>query len=247
VGPSPGDLIAFAGDSIVEHLVAVSDAMESQVAELPAAGSNARVDRHEHRGWVEFLAARLNIAFPELGLRCINRGRGGDTSRLLLERLERDVSVHQPRWCCLAVGVVDVRRNFQPELREQAVSVEEYSSNLRRMTRHLRQAGAGVILLEPIPHSRPPIGAPPEASVVDVNYLTATYAGALRQVATECGVEWVELYRPFLRLETKFSDRTPPQPMYADEIHLNTLGDMHYAQLVFEALLRIWGIEATTE
>jgi lysophospholipase L1-like esterase len=247
VSPSPGDLIAFAGDSIVEHLVAVSDAMETQVAELPAAGANATVDRHEHRGWVELLAARLSIAVPDLGLRYLNCGRGGDTSRLLLERLERDVLVHQPRWCCLAVGVVDVRRNFQPELRNQAVSVDEYTSNLQSMTRQLREAGASVVLLEPIPHSGPPSGAPPEVSVVDVNYLTATYARGLRHVATECGAEWVELYRPFLRLETRFSDRTPPQTMYADEIHLNPLGDMHYSQLVFDALLRIWGIEATTE
>jgi lysophospholipase L1-like esterase len=242
--PNDGDVIVFAGDSLVEHLVAVSDAMETQVAELPSVGSRVAVDRHEKRGWVSLLRAKLTAAFPDLQLSFHNAGRGGDTSRLLLDRFPTDVLALKPAWCLLAVGVVDVRRAFQPERAAEAVPLDEYRSNLRTMTNELRAAGGQVLLLEPIGHARPPVGAPAGVTVTHVNSLTATYVAAMKQVAKECGVDCVELFQPLLRFQASLQDRTPPETMYVDEIHLNPRGDMKYAELVFGFLSDRWKEEA---
>jgi len=242
--PDDGDVVVFAGDSLVEHLVAVSDAMETQVTELPSVGSRVAVDRHENRGWVSLLRAKLTAAFPELQLSFHNAGRGGDTSRLLLDRFPTDVLALKPAWCLLAVGVVDVRRTFQPERAAEAVPLDEYRANLRAMIDDLRAAGAQVLLLEPIGHARPPVGAPAGVTVTDVNSLTATYVAATKQLAKERGVDCVELFQPLLRFQARLQDRTPPETMYADEIHLNPLGEMKYAELVFGFLSERWTEEA---
>jgi lysophospholipase L1-like esterase len=240
VRPNDGDLIAFAGDSITEHLVAVSDAMETQVVELPSVGSNVRVDRHESRGWASLLIGLITIAFPDLNLRFLNAGRAGDTSRILLARLSSDVVVHLPAWCLLSVGVVDVRRTFQPDRSDEAVALDEYRSNLLEITKRLQGAGSQVVLLEPTPHSRPPTGAGETVTTEDVNLLTASYAEAMSQIADLCGVSMVRLCQPLVELESRLIARTPSESIYADEVHLGPVGDLKYSQSVFEFLRHAW-------
>jgi lysophospholipase L1-like esterase len=238
--PHSGGVVVVAGDSLVEHVVAVSDAMEAQDADLPTVGSRVVVDRHEKRGWVSLLQARLTAAFPDLQFSIHNVGRGGDTSRLLLERFPTDVLALRPAWCLLAVGVVDIRRTFQPERVTEAVRLDEYRSNLRAMIQELRAAAAQVVLLEPTGHARPPVGAPASVTVTQVNALTAAYVAAMNALAKECAVGRVELFQQLLRFEARLQDRTPPETMYADDIHLNPTGDMMYADLVFGFLSATW-------
>lgn len=240
MGPQPRDLIAFVGDSVTEHLVAVSDAMETQIDDLPPVGSLVRVDRHEKRGWVALLISRITIEYPDSEVRFLNSGRGGDTSRLLLQRLPNDVLAHGPKWCLLSIGLVDVRRSFQPERAEEAVPLEEYQSNLRSVTRNLVEAGARVILLEPTPHSRPPSGATRDVQLGTVNETTLTYAAAMGEIAGECGAGLVPLFRRMLDLERRLNARTPAATLYSDEVHLNAMGDLIYSQAVFNFLAAAW-------
>jgi lysophospholipase L1-like esterase len=239
--PKDRDVIAFAGDSITAHVVAVSDAMESQELDLPAVGSQAVVDRHESRGWVALVSDRLKVTFPRLDLQLVNAGRGGDTSQLLLDRLESDVLARRPNWCLIAIGVNDVRRNLQVGRESERVDVHEYRSNLLESVRLLQEAGSRVLLLEPTSHSRPPTGSPPDTTVEEVNYATLTYAAAMRGVADECRIPLVPLLRPMLSLESRLKSSSPPRTLFADEVHLGPLGDTFYAGIVFDALLRTWG------
>jgi len=70
-----GQLVAFLGDSITQHLVAVSDWMETQTDGLPPVGTSVGVDRHENRGWTAILANRIHLAYPERRIRYLNAGR----------------------------------------------------------------------------------------------------------------------------------------------------------------------------
>src|SRR5258707_10320259 len=135
-------LVVFLGDSLADHTVAVSDAMETQTADLPPIGSTVPVERYEQRGWTALLSALISPAHPERRIRYLNAGRGGDTSRLMLARLETDALDHHPQWLLLSVGVVDVRRSFQPARASEAVPLEEYTMNLTAMTRRAQQRGA---------------------------------------------------------------------------------------------------------
>ena len=233
-------MIAFVGDSITEHLVAVSDAMENQIDDLPPVASTVRVDRHEKRGWVALLISRITIEYPDREVRFLNAGHGGQTSRLLLQRFQDEVVAHTPNWCLVSAGVVDVRRSFQPERAEEAVPLEEYRSNLRTVTRNLVDAGARVILLEPTPHSRPPTGATRDLEVGKVNETTLSYAAAMAEIAADCGAGFVPLYRPVFELERRLNARSSPATLYADEVHFNAMGDLFYSEAVFSFLKSAW-------
>src|SRR5215208_4137925 len=131
---SDGQLVAFLGDSLTQHLVAVSNWMETQTDGLPPVGTSVRVDRHENRGWTAMLANSIHLAYPERRIRYINAGIGGHSSRQMLARFETDILAHQPQWLLLSAGVVEVRRVYQPDREQDRVPLDEYVANLTAMT-----------------------------------------------------------------------------------------------------------------
>lgn len=228
-----GQLVAFMGDSITEHLVAVSDCMETQTDDLPPVGTQVRVDRHENRGWTEILANRIQLAYPERRIRYINAAIGGNSSRQMLARLDADVLAHRPQWLMLSAGVVEVRRAYQPKRTSEVVPLDEYVANLAMMISKALNAGAKVILLEPTPHAHPVTGGSPALTLQEVNALTRQYAKAMMQVAGEAQVGFVPLFDTLLRTEHRLASEAS---LYADEVHLNARGDLLYAQLVYQYL-----------
>ena len=228
-----GQLIAFIGDSLTEHLVAVNDWMETQTDGLPPVGTQVRVDRHEHRGWTTLLENHIHLTYPERQIRYINAGIGGNSSRQMLARFDADVLAHKPHWLLLSAGVVEVRRIYQMDRERDRVSLDEYSKNLSRMVSSALNVGTHVILLEPTPHARPVTDGPPEMTLQDVNGLVRKYAMVMRQVAQETQVGFVPLFEKFLEIENRLAGQAS---LYADEVHLNGRGDMLYSQTVYEYL-----------
>jgi lysophospholipase L1-like esterase len=228
-----GQLVTFMGDSITEHLVAVSDWMETQTDGLPPVGTPVFVDRHEHRGWTSILANRIHLAYPERQIRYLNAGIGGHSSRQMLARFEADILAHHPQWLLLSAGVVEVRRTYQPDRAGDGVPLDEYVANLTMMISGALNASMQVILLEPTPHKRPVTGSLPEVSLQEVNTLTQQYATAMRQVAQQVGVGLVPLFETFLSMEYHLAGDAS---LYADEVHLNARGDLLYSQLVYQYL-----------
>lgn len=228
-----GQLVAFMGDSITEHPVAVSDWMETQTDGLPPVGTSVRVDRHENRGWTTILADRIHVTYPERRIHFINAGIGGNSSRHMLARFDADILAHSPQWLLLSAGVVEVRRTYQLGRASDRVALSEYRSNLTMMISRALHAGMQVILLEPTPHKRPVTGSPAEVSLEDVNILTQQYATAMRQLAHEMKVGFVPLFETFLHIENLLSGKAS---LHADEVHLNARGDLLYSQLVYQYL-----------
>ena len=77
-----GQFVAFMGDSITEHLVAVSACMEMPTDGLPPVGTRVYVDRHENRGGLQFSLTTFTwpilsaeYAILMLGLGATARGR----------------------------------------------------------------------------------------------------------------------------------------------------------------------------
>ena len=228
-----GQLIAFIGDSLTEHLVAVNDWMETQTDGLPPVGTQVCVDRHEHRGWTTLLENRIHLTYPERQIRYINAGIGGNSSRQMLARFDAGVLTHQPQWLMLSAGVVEVRRIYQVDRESDRVSIDEYSKNLSTIVSSALNVGTRVILLEPTPHARPVTDGPPEMTLQDVHTLTRRYATAMMQVSQETQVGFVPLFEKFLEIENRLAGRAS---LYADEVHLNARGDLLYSQIVYEYL-----------
>jgi acyl-CoA thioesterase-1 len=228
-----GQLVAFLGDSITQHLVAVSDWMETQTDGLPPVGASVSVDRHENRGWTTMLANRIHLAYPERRIRYFNVGVGGHSSRQMSARFETDILAHQPHWLLLSAGVVEVRRIYQPDRAGDRVPLDEYVDHLTRMTTKALNANIQVILLEPTPHTRPVTDGPPDVTLEEVNTLTREYATAMMQVAQNIGVGFVPLFERFLYIERCLGGKAS---LYADEVHLGPMGDLLYSQLVYQYL-----------
>ena len=228
-----GQLFAFMGDSITEHLVAVSDWMETQTDGLPPVGTPVCVDRFENRGWTDILANRIRLAYPERRIRYVNAGVGGHSSRQMLARFDGDVLTHHPHWLLLSAGVVEVRRTYQTDREPDRVPLAEYSGNLTNMITRARNADTRVILLEPTPHRRPVTDGPPEVTLEEVNSLTLQYAQSMMQVGRKMEVEFVPLFEAFLEMEQRLANEAS---LYADEVHLSALGDLFYSKLVYQYL-----------
>lgn len=228
-----GQLVAFLGDSITQHLVAVSNWMETQTDGLPPVGASIRVERHENRGWSTMLANCIRLAYPERRIRYINAGIGGHSSRQMLDRFETDILAHQPQWLFLSAGVVEVRRVYQPDREQDRVSLDEYVGNLTAMITRAVDSNIQVILLEPTPHLRPVTDSPSEITLEEVNSLTRKYATAMMQVTQNLRVGFVPLFDTFLNMEHRLAGEAS---LYADEVHLGPLGDLLYSQLVYKYL-----------
>ena len=228
-----GQLVAFLGDSITQHLVAVNDWMETQRDGLPPIDTLVPVARHENRGWTAILENHIHLAYPERRVRYLNAGIGGNSSRQMLARFDVDILTNHPQWLLLSAGVVEVRRTYQPDRASERVPLEEYVANLTTMITKALSSTMQVVLLEPTPHKSPVTDGPPEVTLEEVNTLTEQYATAMRQVAQKTGVEFVPLFETFLDIENRLLSHAS---LYTDEVHLGPTGDLLYSQLVYHYL-----------
>jgi lysophospholipase L1-like esterase len=125
----PRQTIVFAGDSITD------------------CGRHERSARLGN-GYVRLVNDLLQARYPELGLRIVNRGVSGDTTRDLQSRWERDVLSEQPDAIAIFIGINDVWRAFSNNPIE-AVPLPEYEATLRRLSEQTRSAGKNLILITP--------------------------------------------------------------------------------------------------
>lgn len=130
------DRIVFAGDSVTE--------MRSQnpVGEglFDALGF----------GYVRMVENLLMSVYPEYNIRVTNSGIGGNTSRDLWNRWERDVLNLNPDWVSIMIGINDVWRQFDtPAMTDRAVSPAQYEQNVENMLLSLKGRVKGVFLMTP--------------------------------------------------------------------------------------------------
>lgn len=86
------------------------------------------------------LEAELKLAFPNVPIRVINRGIGGEDAREMLERLDKDVAAAKPDLIVWQLGTNALLRSNGVD-REQPLILE----GIKRM----RAAGADVVLMDP--------------------------------------------------------------------------------------------------
>ena len=130
------DRIVFAGDS-------VTDMDSSQPV------GEGLFDNLGH-GYVRVIENRLSAWYPEKFLRVTNAGIGGDTSRDLLVRFQRDVVDLEPEWVSICIGINDVWRQFDtPAILGRQVQLDEYEANIEKMILALKENVKGIFLMSP--------------------------------------------------------------------------------------------------
>ncbi|TYP76589.1 SGNH/GDSL hydrolase family protein [Paenibacillus methanolicus] len=102
------------------------------------------------KGYVSLVDALLTAAYPELGIRVVNMGIGGNTVRDLKARWQTDVADLNPDWLSIMIGINDVWRQYDmPGQTEKHVYIEEYEETLEELVARTRPRLQGLVLMTP--------------------------------------------------------------------------------------------------
>jgi len=168
----------------------------------------------------------------------LNAGRGGDTTRDLLHRLNAAVLAHRPTLVPLMVGTNDALNH------KKAVPVEEYAKNLSELVRRIRASGARVLLFTIPPcceqyllqrHPRSAYGPGGPAVAVDaVNRVIREFSRRERIPLVDVGLVFSRLGAVGTTVESLI--RNPANSRAADGVHPTARGYKVIAAMAFQAI-----------
>lgn len=205
-----GDRIVFAGDSVTDMGSAqpVGEGLFDNVG----------------RSYVRVIENMLVAWYPERNIRVTNSGIGGNTSRDLLARYDRDVVALKPQWVSICIGINDVWRQFDsPSIPDAAVSPEEYRENVEKMILAVKDTVKGLFLLTP--YYMEPNRDDPMRRRMD------EYGAICRELADQHGcrlVDFQALYEAFLHIRHSSC-------IAWDRVHPNQMGATLMAKAFLEA------------
>ncbi|MBE5807789.1 MAG: GDSL family lipase [Clostridiales bacterium] len=211
---SPHDKILFIGDSISDY------DRKRPVGEglFNAWGTS----------YVADVGALLGCAMPDMHLRVVNMGIGGNQIRDLDMRWQEDVFDLKPDWVSVLIGINDVWRQFDsPEQPEEHVPPEEYRATYKKLIEATLPRVKGMVLMTPYfmePNRQDPMRARMDEYGEIVKALAAEYG----LTCVDLQAMWDELFR-----------HMHPANIAWDRIHPNQTGCMAIAR----AFLRAVGFE----
>ena len=202
---SDGDRIVFAGDSVTdmgsEH--PVGDGLFNNLG----------------HGYVRMIENLLITAYPDMTVRVTNSGIGGNTSRDLLARFQRDVIDLNPDWVSICIGINDVWRQFDlPVSYDTHVYPEEYRDNMEKMIIAAKDKAKGVFVVTP--YYMEPLKADPMRARMD------EYIAICRELAEKHGCIFVDFQGMFDRV---FAHRHSCSIAW-DRVHPNEMGSTMMAR-----------------
>lgn len=163
-------------------------------------------------GYVNLVRSLVAARYPELNLKVVNKGIGGNTTRDLAARWEQDVIGEQPDWLSVMIGINDVWRTYDSN-GVGAVGIEEYTATLRTLLDRARtDTTARLILAEP--YMIEPNQSQPMRHQMDM------YGAVVRELAAEYDAI---LVRTQLAFDVALASTTP-QDWADDQIHPNLAG-----------------------
>lgn len=200
-----GEVVLFQGDSITD------------------AGRDREKPNDLGNGYALMAAALFSSAYPELQVRFLNRGVGGNRTKDLLDRWDADCLELRPDWVSICIGINNTWRRYS---RKDPTTAEQFEQEYRQLlVRTKERSGAGLILLEPfvlpVPDDR-------KAWREDLDPKIAV----VRELAREFGA----LFVPLDGLFAQASMLAPPADWAPDGIHPTPAGHALIAKAWLKAL-----------
>ena len=180
-------------------------------------------------GYVSLVDAFLQSSYPELGIRVVNKGIGGNTVRDLKARWREDVTEQAPDWLVIMIGINDVWRQFDlPFMPETHVGEAEYEATLRGLVADARPRVKGLVLMTPFYIE--PSEADPMRAMMD------RYGRIVKKVAEESGAIFVDTQAAFNRVLAHLY----PAALAWDRVHPSQAGHMVLARAFLSAVGFDW-------
>ena len=175
--------------------------------------------------YVACAGALLGCMYPELGLRVVNMGIGGNQIRHLKERWQNDVMDRKPDWVSILIGINDVWRQFDsPQLPEEHVPPEEFEKTYEELIQITLPHVKGMILMTPY-YMEPNRQDLMRARMDE-------YGAIVKKLAEKYGLVFVDLQAGWDRL-FRYMHSTN---IAWDRVHPNQTGCMYIAKQFLEAV-----------
>lgn len=180
-------------------------------------------------GYVSLVDSLLTVRYPELGLRVVNMGTGGNTVRDLAARWERDALALKPDWLSIMIGINDVWRQFDSPARpEQHVPLDEYARTLDDLVTRTLPTVTGLVLMTPFyiePNTEDLMRAQMDR-----------YGAAVKEIAAKHRTLFVDTQAAFNAVLSHIS----PITLASDRVHPGQAGHMVLARAFLQALEFVW-------
>ena len=175
--------------------------------------------------YVACTGALLTCMYPELQLRVVNMGIGGNQIRDLDMRWQSDVLDHHPDWVSVLIGINDVWRQFDcPQMPETHVPPEEYAGTYEKLIQKTLPEVKGMILMTP--YYMEPNTADPMRARMD------EYGAIVRKLAEKYQLTFVDLQAGWDRL-FRYMHSTN---IAWDRVHPNQTGCMYIAKQFLQSV-----------
>jgi lysophospholipase L1-like esterase len=181
------------------------------------------------RGYVIYTAALLGAIHPELNIKVVNRGIGGNTVLDLESRWEKDALAVKPNWMSVMIGINDLYRKYsEPNDPSKHIPLEQFEKTYRKLLTAIRPSLKGLILLTPfyLEEDRQ------EVKRAD----TDRYGGVVKRLAREFDGLLVDSQAIFDKAMKQLS----LEQLGPDRVHPTPAGHMMLARSVLDAVEFKW-------
>ncbi|CAM4377076.1 SGNH/GDSL hydrolase family protein [Paenibacillus tarimensis] len=176
------------------------------------------------KGYVSLIDALLQAVYPELGIRVVNKGIGGNTVRDLKARWQEDVINQEPDWLAVMIGINDVWRQFDvPLIKEWHVYIDEYEATLRELTAAVKPRVKQLVLMTPF------YLEPNEQD--KMRQKMDEYGSVVKRIAQEQGALFVDTQAAFNEVMKELY----PATLAWDRVHPTQAGHMVLARAFLNA------------
>lgn len=177
------------------------------------------------RSYVADAASLMCCMYPELNLRVINMGIGGNQIRDLDRRWQTDVMDLKPDWVSILIGINDVWRQYDsPQMPETHVPLDEYRATYEKLIQETLPHVKGMILMTPYYM---------ETNRLDQMRATMDkYGAVVKELAEKYHLTFVDLQAGWDRLFEHMHSTN----IAWDRIHPNQIGCMYIAKQFVKAV-----------
>jgi len=180
----------------------------------------------ENARWTAVVGRRLEAVAPER-YEVWNRGIGGDTTALVLDRLARDVLPLLPATVVIELGINDAY--VFPWRRTSRVSLAEFTHNYGELVSLITDAGGKIILIVNHEITEP---SHEQGNQRPTRDNLAPYQEAIRALGGEHRFPLIDLP------QMQAAQGIPAEALLSEDgIHLTAAGNRRYGELVADALI----------
>lgn len=197
----------------------------------------------EQQLYSRYVQQYFQCRYPEMKLRFMNAGWGGDTAAGALGRLERDVLILKPSVVTLFFGMND---GGYTNLNQEIVS--KYRTNMENLIKTLLAKKIRVIVFTP---SCVDYDQSEGLKNVQYNQMLEALGTTAIELAKQYNCAYYDVFHPMLKVQEQQKAKDPKFTMIPDSVHPNPTGHLVMAYYMLQGLgaepmLPIGSIDLTT-